>query len=479
MGRRNSLPTILSIRELSERIKSGQVSPVELIEASLNKIEELNPVLHSFITVIKKEELLTQACIEEKEIKRGNYRGPLHGIPFSVKDNIYVKGIRCTCGSKILSSYIPKSSATVYRRMKKAGAIFIGTNNLNEFASGISGINPFYGSSKNPWNIARLSGGSSGGSAVAVATGMVLVSLGTDTGGSVRVPASLCGVVGLKPTYGRISRHNIFPLSPTLDHVGCITRSVWDAAAVLEYIAGWDPLDGTSIDAGVPRYTTTVQKSNLDGKRIGVLEEYFCDRLHPEVLELFERLMGFLRSNKVTVVSGLKLHDSEEYYGSWLNIRLAEAAKVHLRWLDTRVEEYSDEVRRMLVAGTKISEVDLSRSLSTVKELRRSFITMFSAQKLDALTVPTTIIPAPQFGQYMASGTEIRRALLRNSIIFNSTGLPSITVPIGLAKQRLPVGAQLIGLPFEEEKILSIAYCIECINGSKDKFVPKINHLQK
>jgi aspartyl-tRNA(Asn)/glutamyl-tRNA(Gln) amidotransferase subunit A len=479
MGRRNALSAILSIRKLSEMIKSGEVSPSELIELSLNRIEELNPVLHSFITVIKREELLTQACIAEKEIKRGNYRGPLHGIPFSVKDNIYVKDIRCTCGSKILSSYIPNSSATVFKRMKKAGAIFIGTNNLNEFASGISGINPFYGSSKNPWDITRLSGGSSGGSAVAVATGMVLVSLGTDTGGSVRVPASLCGVVGLKPTYGRVSRHNIFPLSPTLDHVGCITRGVWDAAAVLEYIAGWDPLDGTSIDAGVPRYTITVQKSNLDGRRIGVLEEYFFDCLHPEVSMLFERFMGFLRSNKVTVVSGLKLHDSEEFYSSWLNIRLVEAANVHLRWLDTRAEEYSDEVRRMLMERTQISEVDVSRSLRTVKELRKDFITMFSTQKLDALTVPTTIIPAPQFGQYVASGVEIRQALLRNSIVFNSTGLPSITVPIGLAKQQLPVGAQLIGPPFEEEKILSIAYCIERIISSKDKFVPNLDYLHK
>jgi aspartyl-tRNA(Asn)/glutamyl-tRNA(Gln) amidotransferase subunit A len=237
---------IFSIKRLSEKINCGDISPTELIEVSLNKIKKLDPILNAFITVIERDELFRQAQIAEKEISQGRYRGPLHGIPFSIKDIIHAKGIRCTAGSKILSDYVPKFSASVVRRMKKAGAILIGTNNLNEFASGITGLNPFYGSSKNPWDIIRLSGGSSGGSAVAVSTGMVLFSLGTDTGGSIRVPASLCGVVGLKPTYGRISLNNIFPLAPTLDHAGCITKSVWDAAAVLEYVAGWDALDATS-----------------------------------------------------------------------------------------------------------------------------------------------------------------------------------------------------------------------------------------
>ena len=462
---------LFSIKQLSERIKNRELSPTELIDASLNKIEKFNSVLHSFITVIEKGELVSQASIAEKEIKNGNYRGPLHGIPFSVKDNIYVRGVHCTSGSKILGSFIPDSSATVVSRMKQAGAILVGTNNLNEFASGITGINPFYGSSRNPWDLSRLSGGSSGGSAVAVATGMVPASLGTDTGGSVRVPASLCGVVGVKPTYGRISRHNIFPLSPSLDHVGCITRSVWDAAAILECISGWDQMDSTSADTIVPPYTRIVQESNLSGRRIGVLHEYFSDNLHPEIAELFHKFIEFLQSSEAIVVTGLKTQHCKRFYESWLNIRLSEAASVHRKWLDTRAGDYSCEVKRLLLEGNEISELKYSQSLKTVKEITNEFIMIFSAQKLDALIVPTTIIPAPRFDQDLS---EIRQALLRNTYVFNSTGLPTITVPIGLTKDHLPIGAQLIGSCFQEEVILSIAYAYECINHSVDKFVPKL-----
>lgn len=477
MVKGDSGSTLFSIRQLSERIKNGELSPTELIDVSLSRIEELNSLLHSFITVIEKGKLLNQASIAEREIKNGNYRGPLHGIPFSVKDNIYVRGVRCTSGSKILSSFIPNSSATVVERMKQAGAIFIGTNNLNEFASGITGINPFYGSSRNPWDVSRLSGGSSGGSAVAVATGMVLASLGTDTGGSVRVPASLCGVVGIKPTYGRISKHNVFPLSPSLDHVGCITRSVWDAAAILECISGRDPLDGASVNTIVPPYTRIVQESNLSGRRIGVLEEYFCNNLHPEIAELFYNFINFLSSNKAKVVTGLKSHHSKKFYESWLNVRLAEAASVHLKWLATRAGDYTSEVRRLLLEGKEISEAEYSQSLRTIKEITNEFTTIFSAQTLDALIVPTTIIPAPRLSATDTKvGLETRQALLQNTAVFNSIGLPTITVPIGLTKGRLPVGAQLIGPRFQEERILSIAYCYECINHNVGKFIPKLHY---
>src|ERR671930_930389 len=238
--------SLLSLRQLSDGIKSGEISPVDLIEVCLDRIKKFNPILNAFITVIDEETLYDQSQIAEREIKHGKYYSPLHGIPFSIKDIFYAKGVRFTAGSKIFSNYISSADATAVKRIKKAGAILIGTNNLNEFASGITGINYFYGSSKNPWDISRISGGSSGGSAVAVATGMVPISLGTDTGGSVRVPSSLCGVVGMNPTYGRISKHNVFPLSPSLDHVGCITRSAWDTALVMEHIAGRDPLDEPS-----------------------------------------------------------------------------------------------------------------------------------------------------------------------------------------------------------------------------------------
>lgn len=465
---------------MSERIKDGDISPTELIEVSLDKIKILDPILNAFITVIERDELFRQAQIAEKEISHGKYRGALHGIPFSIKDIIHAKGIRSTAGSKILTDYVPKSSASVVRRMKKAGAILIGTNNLNEFASGITGLNPFYGSSKNPWDTTRLSGGSSGGSTVAVSAGMVLFSLGTDTGGSITVPASLCGVVGLKPTYGRISVNNIFPLAPTLDHAGCITKSVWDAAAVLEYAAGWDALDATSANNNVPSYTKIIEKPNLKGLRIAVLEEYFCDSLHSEIAGLFYEFVDFLRSMKTVVIDDINLQDTEEYYESWRNIRLAEATNVHLNWINRRAEDYSPEVREMLVQGKRISAVDYINSLRTVKEIRSEFLAMFSNRKIDAIVVPSTIAPAPRVddnvvrvGKNVVLGT--RQALLRNTIVFNSTGLPAISIPIGFTNSNMPVGVQIVGPPFKEEIILSIAYCYELICSNMDRFVPQLH----
>jgi aspartyl-tRNA(Asn)/glutamyl-tRNA(Gln) amidotransferase subunit A len=202
---------LFSVKQLSEKIKNNEISPVDLIEYCFDRINKFNRSLNAFITVLDEKDVYNNARIAEKEISHGNYRGPLHGIPFSIKDIIYAKGIRCTAGSKILSEYIPKVDATCIKKIKEKGAIFVGTNNLNEFASGITGVNPFYGDTKNPWNMSRISGGSSGGSAVAVSTGMVCVSLGTDTGGSIRVPSSLCGVVGLKSTYGRVSKYVFCP----------------------------------------------------------------------------------------------------------------------------------------------------------------------------------------------------------------------------------------------------------------------------
>jgi aspartyl-tRNA(Asn)/glutamyl-tRNA(Gln) amidotransferase subunit A len=465
-----------SLKQLSERIKSRDISPVDLIEVCLGRIEKLNPVLNAFITVIEKENLYNQSQMAEKEIKRGNYRSPLHGIPFSIKDIIYVKGVRCTAGSKIFANYVPNMDATVIKRMKKAGAILIGTNNLNEFASGITGINPFYGSSKNPWDVSKISGGSSGGSAVAVSTGMVPMSLGTDTGGSIRVPSSICGVVGLKPTYGRISKHNVFPLSSSLDHVGCITRSAWDAATVMEYIAGWDPLDETLENNKVLEYTRIIEKSTLKGIRIGIPKEYFFDHLNPEVQGLFYDFVETLRSNGSIIVYDLDLHNTSEYYRSWRDVRLAEAAEIHLEWLNTRAYDYSDEVRNMLIQGTKISAVDYIRALRTIEDIRKEFLSILT-HNVEVIIVPTIIIPAPRFDEETVnidSGTvlQTREALLRNTIVFNSTGLPAISIPIGLTKNNTPVGAQIIGPPFKEEVILSIAYSYERINNSMDKFIP-------
>lgn len=472
-----------SLKQLSERIKNGDLSPVDLLESCLDKTKKLNPILNAFITIMKEEDLYKKAQIAEKEIRQGNYRSPLHGIPFSIKDIFYVRGVKCTAGSKILANYTPSTNSTAVERMKKAGAILIGTNNLNEFASGITGVNHFYGSTENPWDICRISGGSSGGSAVAVSTGMVIFSLGTDTGGSIRVPSSLCGVVGLKPTYGRISKHGVFPLSPSLDHVGCITRSTWDAAAVLQWIAGLDPYDESSEDKEVPAYTKIIDKLNPNGIRVGIPKDFFCDYLHAEVQDLFYDFLEFLRVTQDIVVLNLDLRNTERYYKSWLDVRLAETANVHQDWLNTKSDYYSREVREMLIQGTKISAVDYIQSRNNVKEIKNEFLSILN-QQVEAIVVPTTIIPAPRFEEKticIGKNTvlETREALLRNAIVFNSTGLPAITIPIGLTKHNLPVGAQIIGRPFKEEMILSIAYSYERLNNSMNKFIPDLTAIDK
>ena len=485
MGAREELKSsILSVKQLSEKIKTQDLSPVDLVEVCLERIKKLNPKLNAFITIIEEEELYKEAQVAEKEIKQGKYRGFLHGIPFSIKDIIYAKGVRCTAGSKILSNYISDVNATVVDKMKKAGAILIGTNNLNEFASGITGVNPFYGSSKNPWNNSRISGGSSSGSAVAVATGMIPISLGTDTGGSIRVPASLCGVVGLKPTYGRISKYNVFPLSPSLDHVGCITRSVWDAAAVMESVAGLDKLDETSVDKEVPIYTKIIEeRSTLKGGiRIGIPKKYFFDYLHARIEDLFYDFIETLRLiDSIVICDNLDLHNTEKFHRSWRDIRLAEAAEIHLQWLNskTTADDYSLEVRNLLIEGTKVSAVDYLSSLRFIKEIRKEFLSILNHQA-DVLIVPTTIIPAPKFNKETISidgkALQTREALLRNTIVFNSTGLPAVSIPIGLTrdKDNMPTGAQIIGSPFREDLILSVGYKFEGINNSINKFVPPL-----
>lgn len=480
MKQGDTLSSLSSIRCVSNEIQNGVLSPVDLVRICLDGIKKMNPALNAFITVREEQTLYKQAAMCEEEIKQGNYRGALHGIPFSIKDIFYAKGVRCTAGSKILANYIPKENATVITKLKKAGAILIGTNNLNEFASGITGINPFYGSSNNPWDISRISGGSSGGSAVAVATGMSFFSLGTDTGGSIRVPASLCGVVGLKPTYGLINKHNVIPLSPSLDHVGCITRSVWDAAAVLECIVGRNVL-GNSPESKkrVSSYTKIVEGKRVKKNVIGIPLKYFLDVLSPEVERLFYNLIESLPASIVIYQEKITLSNTSKYFKSWRDIRLAEAAKVHLRWLETRFEDYGIEVRNLLLEGKKISAVDYIKSRDLAKEMRGEFMSILH-NKVDALIVPTTIIPAPKFEEETVNmgdnfALKTRDALLRNTIIFNSTGLPTISIPIGLTNDGLPVGAQIIGAAYNEDLILSIAYdCEQKLNNTNEESVPPI-----
>jgi aspartyl-tRNA(Asn)/glutamyl-tRNA(Gln) amidotransferase subunit A len=465
-----------SVKQFSEKIKTNEISPVDLFECCFDRIRQFNPSLNAFITVIDERYAYNIARIAEKDISHGNYRGPLHGIPFSIKDIIYAKGIRCTAGSRILSEYVPKADATCIKKIKKQGAILIGTNNLNEFASGITGVNPLHGDTKNPWNTSRISGGSSGGSAVAISTGMALISIGTDTGGSIRVPSSLCGVVGLKPTYGRVSKYGVVPLAPSLDHVGCIARSAWDAAAVLECISGWDPSDPISSHKKVLQYTKIVENSNVEGMVIGVPKDYFFDYVHREVERLFYQFLESLKSSGYKVFD-IDLRNTERYCNTWRDIRYPETSEVHNQWLKTRMEDYSEEVRAMLIRGTKISAIDYIHAKRVInEELKKEFLAILE-KRVDVIVVPTTIIYAPRFNELTVTDIgntilQTREALLRNTILFNSIGFPAVSIPIGLTKDNMPIGVQIIGPPFAEGKILSVAYNYEYKNRKRINFIP-------
>jgi aspartyl-tRNA(Asn)/glutamyl-tRNA(Gln) amidotransferase subunit A len=463
---------------MSERISQGDLSPSELVEACLDRIKKLDPSLNAFITILE-ENARQDAKVAERQIKEGHCRGPLHGIPFSVKDVIYAEGVKCTAGSKIMSDYVSKISATSVEKMKKAGAILIGTNNTHEFACGITNINPHFGSSKNPWNRSKMSGGSSGGSAVSVGSGMIPVSLATDTSGSIRVPSSLCGVVGLKPTYGRVSKYGIVDLAPSLDHIGSITRSSWDAAAVLQTIAGHDPFDPTTQAKEVPDYIKIIEKESEETNKknfsVGIPKEYFFDYLQPEVQKVFFNFVDTLKSMDISV-SDTHITGTDKIYESWRPLRLGESAEIHMKWLQTRSEDYGEDVRKMLMQGTEVSAVDYIRSQKFRKYIRDEFIKLL--QNFDILIMPTTPLTAPGFDeQTVVIGDKtfpVYQALSRNTIAFDSTGLPAINVPAGFSKNNMPVGIQMVGSPFNEGKILSLAYAYEERNDNITKFIPPL-----
>jgi aspartyl-tRNA(Asn)/glutamyl-tRNA(Gln) amidotransferase subunit A len=467
--------SLFSINQIAQRIETGDISPVDLVDICLRRIKKLNPILNSFITIVNEQQIYDQAEISEKEIKKGNYISPLHGIPFSIKDMFYARGIRFTAGSKIFTNQISKVDANSVKRMKNAGAILIGCNNLNEFASGITGKNPFYGDSKNPWDSRRISGGSSGGSAVAVATGMTLFSLGTDTGGSIRVPSALCGVVGLKPTYDLVSKKKVFPLSPSLDHVGCITKSVEDASIVLEFLCKKNSLNKNKKNK---KKSLFMNLENFKNKKIvlGIPENYFFDFLDADVEEIFynfERKVSFCKIK----VKKFKLHNTEQYYNSWIDIRLAEASDIHQVLVNSRGNDYSKEVKNMIVEGTKVRAIDYIHSMRVIKEIRKEFLLLLR-HNVDVIIVPTTVIPAPKLNEDSVIVNKgflinIREALLRNTIIFNSIGFPAVSIPLGLTrKDRLPVGLQIIGPPNGDNLVLSIAHQFNFINDKILKCIP-------
>lgn len=455
----------LRIMYLASEIKSGNLCPIVLTKYCLNRIEKFNSYLNAFITV-EKERALEDAYCVEKEIKKGNYLGPLHGIPFSIKDNISAKGIRSTRGSQIFSSNISDVDSTVVKKLKKAGAILLGTNNMNEFASGIDGKNIFYGNTKNPWDSTRISGGSSSGSAVAVKTGMAIFSVGTDTGGSVRVPASLCGVVGFKPTYGIISTQGIFGLAPSLDHVGIVTRTSWDSVLIFNILRGKKFIQKNKNI--LPQFSQIYQNGecNFLKKRIflGIPKKHFTEFLQPDVKRTFNNFIKGLDSSSVEIceVDINEVHNS--FYESWKTIRLYESSRIHAKLMNDFLMSYSPEVKNMLLKGQVISRKKYYKSLKRVFKIRRYFLNFFN--KLDFLITPTTAISAPKMDNTTVrienNIIQVRDALLRNTFLFNSLGFPALSLPLDFNRYtKMPIGLQLIGKPLDDLNVLYFGHYIE------------------
>jgi aspartyl-tRNA(Asn)/glutamyl-tRNA(Gln) amidotransferase subunit A len=442
-----------TIEELAPRLERRELSPVELTEAVLRRIEQLDERLGVFITVTA-EQAREDARRAEAEIARGEYRGPLHGIPISLKDLYNTAGVRTTAGSKILADHVPAEDATSVARLRQAGAVILGKVNLHEFAFGPTGINPHYGTTRNPWNPECVPGGSSGGSGVAVAVGMGCASMGSDTGGSIRIPAALCGVVGLKPTYGRVSRWGVFPLAWSGDHVGPLTRSVRDAAYVLDATAGHDLRDPASSDRPVPDLGRSLT-GDARTVRAGVL----LDLLHgvdDEVRSVFDEAVGTLRGLGLRV-SELSVPESRHGAAGNTVMIFAEAGALHQHWLAERPEDYGEDTRARLELGAMLPAVHYLKG----QRARAAVIARFEQvwQEYDVLLLPTVPNGAPRIDVGLESA--VRNRLTANTRLFNALGAPAISVPSGFTPAGLPVGLTIAGRAFDEASVLEVALAYE------------------
>ncbi len=449
----------LSIAEAARLLRRKEISPVDLVQASLARIERGNPRVNACLTILQ-ESALRQARSCEREWTRGRSKGPLHGIPIALKDNFYTRGIRTTAGSKILADFVPKEDSDVAARFAAAGAILIGKTNMHEFAYGITSENPHYGPVHNPWALDRISGGSSGGSAAAVAAGMCFASVGTDTGGSVRVPASLCGIVGLKPTYGLVSVAGTVPLAPAFDHAGPLARSVTDTCIILEVIAGKYP-------RGLPRPNYRMLRKNRPRRiRIGWPQGYYFERVEAEVRRLVERAAQTLAKILNARVAEVPLRRLAEDVEAVTNVIVAEATYYHESqgYFPARAAEYGDDVRGHLERGAKVRAVDYMRGLDRKRAIAAEFDAVF--EHADVIVAPATPIAAPRIGDtaIRVAGereTTVRAELLRMARPANISGHPAISVPCGFTSAGLPVGLQLIGPKWGEAKLLAIALAYE------------------
>jgi aspartyl-tRNA(Asn)/glutamyl-tRNA(Gln) amidotransferase subunit A len=444
-----------TIKEASELIRERRISPSELIESVLDRISEVECRVKAYVTVMK-EDALAAAKEAEKEREAGFFRGPLHGIPIAVKDIIDVKGVRTTCGSKVRVDYFPPVDATVVERLKASGAIIIGKAVTHEFAFDV-----FSPPTHNPWDLSRIPGGSSGGSGAAVAAGMCLGAIGTDSGGSLRIPASLCGTVGVKPTYGLVSKRGATMTAWTLDHIGPMTRTVEDAALMLNAVVGFDPGDPSSVQRETFDCARTL-RDGVHGLRLGIPIDYFESHLDPEIGTVVRSAIDILRGQGART-SELRIPYLEYAFPAVWAIGLVEAASYHQGSLRQSAELYGEDVRTEIEIGALMP----GRYYVNAQRVRGLFRAALKSvfEKVDVLVMPTVPVAASKIGQktfrFGDVEEDVSSTYARFCAPFNLAGVPALTVPCGFTHEGLPIGLQIAGRPFEEEMILRVAQAYE------------------
>jgi len=449
-----------SIASLAPRIAKKEVSPVEMVHACLERIEAHNGRVKAFITVCS-EHAIEAARSAEAEISAGRYRGPLHGIPISFKDLVATQGIRTTAGSKILANWIPEADATIVQRLKEAGAIMVGKANQHEFAYGPTGVNPHYGTAQNPWDTARIPGGSSSGSGVSVAGSLCLGSIGTDSGGSVRIPASLLGIVGLKPTYGLVSCQGIIPLAWSLDHAGPMTRTVADAALMLQAIVGYDPHDPASRNRAIPDYFQALQ-GDVKGLRVGLVKEYLDSPMEEGIKDATKAFVKQLESLG-TQVEEVSLPQLKYASAVSFLIMASESMTYHRAYMKERAAEYGQDIRIRLGLGQFVLATQYIQAQRVRRVLYRHI--QGALERFDLLLTPALPITAPRIEEREirmgGKSIDVRPVLTRFTRSFNVTGHPALSLPGGLSPSGLPIGMQLIGRPFGEETLLRLGHAYQ------------------
>lgn len=443
----------LTLNEASHLLRSRKISPVQLTQACLERIERLNPKLNAFITVTG-DSALAQAHEAEAEIQKGHWRGPLHGVPIALKDLFDTAGVRTTAASGVFKDRVPTQDSEVVRRLKDAGVVLLGKLNMHEFAYGGSSVISFFGPVRNPWSTEHVAGGSSSGSAVAVAAGLCYGAMGSDTGGSIRQPSAYCGTVGIKPTYGRVSTRGVIPLSWLYDHVGPMTRTVADAATMLQVLAGFDPEEATSVNAPVPDYSALMKQGGP--LRVGVPRSYFYEKLDPEVESALNTAISVIGKLAASV------KDVETPASNDTTILRAEAYAYHFDTIKKSPELYQPETLKRIRSAEDVTTVAYIQARRQVDQYRHTIGKTF--ENVDVLITPTAPVPPYKIAELLGDPDNLRPKeilMLRNTRPFNILGLPTISVPCGFTKSGLPIGMQITAAPWAEATVLRLAQAYE------------------